>query len=79
MMITAAAQGCAKGGASQATPLLGSNPGYLRRNMKDISFLRRCTSQRMKPQALAFGGLAPANLQTELEALERSQGAPQQV
>ena len=37
--------------------------------------------QRLTPQALAFGGLAPAghNLQTELEALERSQGAPQQV
>ncbi len=37
--------------------------------------------QRLIPQALAFGGLAPAghNLQTELEALENSQGAAQQV
>lgn len=42
---------------------------------------RRHSSQGVRPQALAFGGLAPAhhNLQTELEALERSQGIPQQV
>ena len=57
-------------------PLRISRPCGLRRLNKPALPQRRLL-QRLQPQALAFGGLAPANLQTELEALERSQGISQ--
>ena len=47
------------------------------RNLRKAAAATRRVSQRMQPQALAFGGLAPADLHTELEALERSQGISQ--
>jgi hypothetical protein len=65
-------------GGLQASPLR-VKAGCLNNRVPNCRIRRQ--RQRLTPQALAFGGLAPAghNLQTELEALETLQGAPQQV
>ena len=58
------------------TPFLDSRSCCLPKRFR-LAKLHRRKLQRTQPQAIALDGLAPADLHTELEALERSQGASQ--